>query len=157
MSVIALLGFASGLPFVLSDSTLQAWMAVQGVNVVHVGLFSLVGLPYVLKFLWAPLLDRFQLGWLSRRRDWALLAQCALVCLLAYVGIADLASGSLAYITGPFPAETYQWHRLVPKTASATSGRISLAVPNRRSYVYLRAKQRNGHMAWTSPVFINWQ
>lgn len=98
MSVIALLGFASGLPLVLSDSTLQAWMAVQGVDVVHVGLFSLVGLPYVLKFLWAPLLDRFQLGWLSRRRDWTLLAQCALVLLLAYVGIADLASGPLLWL-----------------------------------------------------------
>lgn len=98
MSVIALLGFASGLPLVLSDSTLQAWMAVQGVDVVHVGLFSLVGLPYVLKFLWAPLLDRFQLGWLSRRRDWTMLAQCALVFLLAYVGIADLASGPLLWL-----------------------------------------------------------
>ena len=98
MSVIALLGFASGLPLVLSDSTLQAWMAVQGVDVVHVGLFSLVGLPYVFKFLWAPLLDRFQLGWLSRRRDWTLLAQCALVFLLAYVGIADLASGPLLWL-----------------------------------------------------------
>jgi len=96
--MIALLGFASGLPLVLSDSTLQAWMAVQGVSIVHVGLFSLVGLPYVLKFLWAPLLDRFRLGWLSRRRDWTLLAQCVLVCLLAYVGIADLAAGPLLWL-----------------------------------------------------------
>ena len=71
--------------------------------------------------------------------------------------LADFASGSIVYTTGPFPAENYQWHRLVPKSASATSGCISLEVQNQRSYVYLRAKQRNGHMAWTSPVFINWQ
>lgn len=71
--------------------------------------------------------------------------------------LADLVSGSLTHATGPFPAEIYQWHRLVPNHASATSGRIQLDVPNRRSYVYLRAKQRNGHMAWTSPIFINWQ
>ena len=70
--------------------------------------------------------------------------------------LADLLAGSVDYTTGPFPAETYQWHRLVPNNASTTSGGVRLQVPNRRSYVYLRAKQRNGHMAWTSPVFINW-
>jgi hypothetical protein len=70
--------------------------------------------------------------------------------------LADLQSGSVVHATGRFPAETYQWHRLVPHNASSTVGRVRLDVPDRRSYVYLRARQRNGHMAWTSPVFINW-
>ena len=70
--------------------------------------------------------------------------------------LSDLMAGSVAYGTGSFPAETYQWHRLVPNIASATSGGVRLQVSNLRSYVYLRVKQRNGHMAWTSPVFINW-
>jgi hypothetical protein len=68
----------------------------------------------------------------------------------------DLLAGSVDYSTGPFPAETYQWHRLVPNSASTISGKARLQIRDRRSYVYLRAKQRNGHMAWTSPVFINW-
>ena len=66
---IAMLGFASGLPLALSDSTMQAWLTQAGVDVRAIGLFSLVTLPYVLKFLWAPLLDRFQPGWPGRRRD----------------------------------------------------------------------------------------
>lgn len=71
-------------------------------------------------------------------------------------GFADLLAGSVDYATGPFPAEMYQWHRLVPNATSSTSGKTRLQVGDRRSYVYLRAKQRNGHMAWTSPVFMNW-
>ena len=68
----------------------------------------------------------------------------------------DLLAGSVDYSTGPFPAETYQWHRRVPNSASTISGKARLQIRDQRSYVYLRAKQRNGHMAWTSPIFINW-
>lgn len=63
-----------------------------------IGLFSLVGLPYVFKFLWAPFLDRFQPGWPGRRRDWTLLTQGALIALLAYAGVADLAAGPLLWL-----------------------------------------------------------
>jgi hypothetical protein len=70
--------------------------------------------------------------------------------------LADLIAGSVDHATGPFPAEMYQWHRLVPHAASSVSGKCRIGVGDRRSYVYLRAKQRNGHMAWTSPVFLNW-
>lgn len=71
--------------------------------------------------------------------------------------LADLARGSLNPFTGPFPKEGWQWHRIVPRAASSAAGRCTLAVPDGRSYVYLRVRQRNGHMAWASPVFVNYR
>lgn len=73
------LGFASGLPLALTAGTLQAWLTVDGVDLQTIGLFSLVGLPYTLKFLWAPWMDRFHLPWLGRRRGWMLAAQLGLM------------------------------------------------------------------------------
>lgn len=70
--------------------------------------------------------------------------------------LADLLRGSHNLFTGPFPQESYQWHRLVPRAASALEGRCTLDVPHGRSNVYLRARQKNGHIAWSSPVFMNW-
>lgn len=98
VAVIALLGFSSGLPLALSDSTLQAWLTVEGVEVATIGVFSLVGLPYVFKFLWAPALDRFRLGWPGRRRDWTLASQLALAALLALAGTLNLAAGPLLWL-----------------------------------------------------------
>ena len=70
--------------------------------------------------------------------------------------IHDLFSGSIQQFTGPFPKESYLWHRLVPTAASRVSGRCVLDVPARgRSTVYVRARQQNGHLAWASPVFID--
>lgn len=73
------------------------------------------------------------------------------------VTLAELAAGSKNAFTGPFPKEGWQWHRVVPLAASAVSGRCVLAMPQRRSYIYLRARQKNGHMAWASPVFANYR
>ena len=64
------LGFASGLPLALTSGTLQAWLTVAGVDLKTIGIFTLVGLPYSLKFLWAPLMDRIAFPWLGRRRGW---------------------------------------------------------------------------------------
>ncbi|HEB96830.1 MAG TPA: MFS transporter [Sedimenticola thiotaurini] len=79
MLVAALMGFASGLPLLLTGSVLQAWMKEDGVDLSTIGLFALVGLPYTLKFLWAPLMDRFTPAFLGRRRGWLLLMQLALI------------------------------------------------------------------------------
>ncbi len=95
VATVAVLGFSSGLPLALSAGTLQAWLTVQGVEVSQIGVFSLVGLPYVFKFLWAPLLDRYHPGWPGRRRDWILLAQVMLAALLFAAGAANLAAGTL--------------------------------------------------------------
>ncbi len=95
IGAIGILGFAAGLPLALSDSTLQAWLTVSGVDVATIGVFSLVGLPYVFKFLWAPLLDRFQPGWPGRRRDWILLTQALLAALLAATGLLHIGNQTL--------------------------------------------------------------
>ena len=87
------LGFSSGLPLALTSGTLQAWMTVEKVDLTLIGIFSLVGLPYTLKILWAPLMDRFSLPWLGRRRGWILLAQLLLaigIGLLGWTRPADL-------------------------------------------------------------------
>ena len=69
------LGFASGLPLALTAGTLQAWLTVAGLDLKTIGVFTLVGLPYTLKFLWAPLMDRLVPPWLGRRRGWMLVMQ----------------------------------------------------------------------------------
>jgi len=86
IGVMLPLGFASGLPLALTAGTLQAWLTVDGVDLRTIGFFSLVGLPYTLKFLWAPLMDRFVPPWLGRRRGWMLTSQLGLIA-----GIAALA------------------------------------------------------------------
>ena len=80
------LGFASGLPNVLTQATLQAWMRNKGIDLGVIGLFSAVTIPYALKFIWAPIVDRYQLPLLGRRRGWLLLTQLLLV--IAIIGMA---------------------------------------------------------------------
>lgn len=88
IQVMALAGFASGLPLALTGGTLQAWMTVAGVDLRTIGIFALVGLPYTVKFLWSPLMDRFVPPLLGRRRGWMLITQAALVA-----GIVAMAAG----------------------------------------------------------------
>jgi PAT family beta-lactamase induction signal transducer AmpG len=80
------LGFSSGLPLALTGSTLQAWMASEKVDIRLIGIFSLVGLPYTLKILWAPVMDRFVPPWLGRRRGWILLSQLLLAGAILALG-----------------------------------------------------------------------
>ncbi|WP_028448342.1 MULTISPECIES: AmpG family muropeptide MFS transporter [Chitinibacter] len=83
------LGFASGLPLALTGSTLQAWLSDAGLDLKTIGWFTLVGQPYTWKFLWAPLIDRFPLPLLGRRRGWMLLTQLALAGAIATMGGLD--------------------------------------------------------------------
>jgi len=89
MLVAFVMGFACGVPLLLTGSLLQAWMTREGVDLSVIGLFALVGLPYTLKFLWAPLLDRFTLPWLGRRRGWLLVVQMALMSAIAWLGFSN--------------------------------------------------------------------
>ena len=81
------LGFASGLPFNLSQGTLQAWLATLDVDLKTIGWLTLVGVPYTFKFLWAPLLDRFVPPFLGRRRGWIVLFQAAIAVTTAALGL----------------------------------------------------------------------
>jgi len=84
IAAMLLLGFASGLPLALSAGSLQAWLTVEGVDIKTIGFFALAGLPYTFKFVWAPLIDRFEPPWLGRRRGWLVLTQLLLAaaCLV---------------------------------------------------------------------------
>lgn len=88
--IILALGFSSGLPLALTGSTLNIWMKEEGVSLTTIGLFSLVGLPYVLKPLWAPLIDALHLPFLykrlGRRRSWLVLSQGLLMILILIMG-----------------------------------------------------------------------
>jgi PAT family beta-lactamase induction signal transducer AmpG len=93
IGIMVLLGFSSGLPLALTGGTLQAWMAVAGVDFHTIGLFSLVGLPYTLKFLWSPVMDRFVPPWLGRRRGWILSSQLMLMLSIAAMGFGSPKNG----------------------------------------------------------------
>ncbi|MBW2028619.1 MAG: AmpG family muropeptide MFS transporter [Deltaproteobacteria bacterium] len=86
MLVALIMGFSCGLPLLLTITVLQAWMKEEGVDLTVIGMMALVGLPYTVKFLWAPFLDRFTLPFLGRRRGWLLLAQLALMLSIAGLG-----------------------------------------------------------------------
>ncbi|MBH0200877.1 MAG: MFS transporter [Nitrospira sp.] len=83
------LGFISGLPLALTSGTLQAWLTVEGVDLKTIGIFTLVGLPYTLKFLWAPVMDRVVPPWLGRRRGWMVLTQFCVALALALMAVTN--------------------------------------------------------------------
>jgi hypothetical protein len=82
---VTVLGFASGLPLALTGQAMQAWLTADGVDIATIGFLSLVGLPYTFKFLWAPLMDRFEPPWLGRRRGWLVVSQLALAAALFWM------------------------------------------------------------------------
>ncbi len=87
MAVLLALGFSSGLPLFLTSRTLQAWMTKEGVDLTTIGLFSMVALPYSLKFLWAPILDRYVPPFLGRRRGWLVITQALLLVAIAAMSL----------------------------------------------------------------------
>jgi MFS transporter, PAT family, beta-lactamase induction signal transducer AmpG len=89
MAALLFLGFSSGLPLFLTSQTLQAWMTKEGVDLTTVGLVSLLGLPYSLKFFWAPVLDRYVPPFLGRRRGWLLISQLLLLLAIAAMSFHD--------------------------------------------------------------------
>ncbi len=89
-----LLGFASGLPFNLIGATFSAWLTNLGVDIKAIGLLSLVGLGYSLKLAWAPLIDRYRVPLLGRRRGWLLLFQLGLVAGIGAMGLLGPDRGS---------------------------------------------------------------
>jgi PAT family beta-lactamase induction signal transducer AmpG len=112
--VVLFLGFSGGLPFALTLSTLQAWLTQSDIDIRIIGLFAAIGIPYVVKFLWAPLVDALDVpiltSLLGRRRSWLLLTQFV---LMGAVLLMAFASPAVSLIVFAFAA-------LLVSTASAT-------------------------------------
>ncbi|MBI5674415.1 MAG: AmpG family muropeptide MFS transporter [Nitrospirae bacterium] len=89
MLVSFIMGFSSGLPLLLTSTLLQAWMKKEGFDLTLIGLTALFGLPYSLKFLWAPVFDRFALPFLGRRKGWLLIVQLLLMLSIAGIGFSN--------------------------------------------------------------------
>ncbi|HMJ49873.1 MAG TPA: MFS transporter, partial [Burkholderiales bacterium] len=87
IAVVLLFGFSSGIPLALTGSTLQAWLTVSNVDIQTIAWFSWIGVPYLVKFLWSPLMDRFIPPWLGRRRGWMLATQLALTLGIVGMGL----------------------------------------------------------------------
>jgi PAT family beta-lactamase induction signal transducer AmpG len=94
--IVLFLGFSSGLPLALSGTTLLVWMREAGVDLGTIGLFALVGTPYTVKFLWAPLTDAIDIPLLShrlgRRRGWLVFTQMLLIGAIVFLGSCDPAT-----------------------------------------------------------------
>src|SRR5512137_1575685 len=86
MLICVFTGFASGLPLYLLLNLVPAWLKTEGVDIKTIGLFALIQFPYTWKFIWSPLLDRFVLPVLGRRRGWMLLTQVCLLIAIATIG-----------------------------------------------------------------------
>ena len=102
--IVLLLGFSSGLPLALSGSTLLVWMRESGVDLGTIGLFALVGTPYTLKFLWAPLVDALHVPLFTRsfgrRRGWLLFSQLLLIVAILLLALTDPARSPLFVALG---------------------------------------------------------
>jgi PAT family beta-lactamase induction signal transducer AmpG len=125
---VAALGFASGLPLALTGQAMQAWLTMDGLSVADIGFLTLVGLPYTFKFIWAPLMDRFDLSGRWRRRGWMVLTQLALA-----VALFALAATS--------PRESLRAFALLALTVAFLSASQDIVVDAYRTDV-LRAAER---------------
>ncbi len=89
MVITLVMGFVSGVPLLLTITLLQAWLTDTGIAKSTIGLFALVGLPYSLKFLWAPIFDRYIINALGRRRGWLIVSQVALIISIIGLGMTN--------------------------------------------------------------------
>ncbi|WP_133129747.1 AmpG family muropeptide MFS transporter [Legionella yabuuchiae] len=118
--IVFILGFSSGLPLSLVSSTLQAWFAVSGMSVMATGMLSLIGLPYLYRVVWAPLLDRYTLFSLGKRRSWILTTQVLLL----------LGFNLMAWFS---PAAHSYWLALIAIILACTSATQDMAIEAHRT------------------------
>jgi PAT family beta-lactamase induction signal transducer AmpG len=165
MLIIFCLGFSSGLPLALTGATLQAWVTSAKLDVGTIGLFALVGLPYTMKFVWAPFLDRYALPFLGLRRGWGVVSQvglCLSICVLATIDPAQhldwfsLAAFAVAFFSASqdIVVDAYRTEILDPKAYGAGAGlattgyRIATLVSGGVALIMA------DHMSWTTVYFI---
>jgi len=89
MLICIFTGFSSGLPLFILYQLVPGWLRSEGVSLTEIGLFSLIGIPYVWKFIWSPLMDRYSFPILGRRRSWMLFTQILLLFSIAAFGFID--------------------------------------------------------------------
>lgn len=128
LMVVLVLGFASGLPLALTGQAMQAWLTTDGIDVATIGFLSLVGLPYTFKFLWAPLMDRFEVPFLGRRRGWLVLMQ---------LGV----GGALWWISMMTPHESLKWFALLAVLVAFLSASQDIVIDAYRTDL-LESKER---------------
>ncbi len=100
MLICVFTGFSSGLPLYVLIQLIPAWLRVEGVGLAEIGFFALVGFPYTWKFLWSPIMDRYTLPLLGRRRGWILVTQLALLVSIGAMGFTEpkLSIWTVAYL-----------------------------------------------------------
>ncbi|MCP4747707.1 MAG: AmpG family muropeptide MFS transporter [Desulfobacteraceae bacterium] len=102
MLVALIMGYAAGLPLELTGFVLKAWMREEGINLSIIGLSALVGLPYTLKFIQAPILDRYKIPVLGRRRGWLLIFQISLIAAIILLSFANPGQSPLWFVFAAF-------------------------------------------------------
>jgi PAT family beta-lactamase induction signal transducer AmpG len=137
IAIMLPLGFASGLPLALTAGTLQAWLTVVGLDLKTIGIFTLVGLPYTLKFLWAPLMDRLVPPWLGRRRGWMLVMQISVA-----LGLAAMA------VTGP--GQRPEILGILALVVAFLSASLDIVFDAYRTDVLLRPERGFGAAVWVN-------
>ena len=134
--IVLFLGFSAGLPLALTGATLLNWMSEFGVNLRTIGLFAMVGTPYTLKFLWAPLVDAIEIPFLTRRlgrrRGWLVFTQLLLMVTIAILGLQDPSVPFFVALAALFVAtasatqdiviDAYRIDRLAPDEREAGMG-----------------------------------
>jgi PAT family beta-lactamase induction signal transducer AmpG len=154
--IVMFLGFSAGLPLALSGSTLQVWMTQAGVDLRTIGLFALVGTPYAVKFLWAPLVDAFEVPLLSRllgrRRGWLVFSQLLLIAAIVFLAVCDpAASPSLVALGALLVATASATQDIVIDTFRVESLGESEQAAGQASYV---AAYRLGMLASTAGALL---
>src|SRR5580692_10659913 len=159
--IILFLGFSSGLPLALSGSTLLIWMRESGVNLGTIGLFALVGTPYTIKFLWAPLIDALDVPLLSRRfgrrRGWLLLSQFLLLVAIGALLVAT-ASATQDIIVDAFRVESLDENEQAAGMASYVAAyRIGMLASTAGALFIVSGFQSYGldhHAAWRAGYIV---
>ena len=100
MLICVFTGFTSGLPLYILIQLVPAWLRSEGVGLAEIGFFSLISFPYTWKFVWSPIMDRFTLPFLGRRRGWMLVTQLSLAASIAALGFLkpEFSIWSIAYL-----------------------------------------------------------
>ena len=118
--IVLFLGFSAGLPLALSGSTLRLWMRQSGVDLETIGLFALVGTPYTIKFLWAPVVDALDVPvfsrLLGRRRGWLVMSQVAMMAAIVLLAFCDPARVAWYTVFG-----AACWSRPLPRPRTSSS------------------------------------